>query len=115
MSRQVTIQTKLQEESLVTQILKEQFQVPFYFREFSGTRKLVIESPEGSLELVQDPLGFKISEEQEKLERVRPFLNKLQQTYSLERLKKIASQAGYILSKIQQGPNQEWVVEVSKC
>lgn len=114
MSRQVTIQTKLQDEALVTRILKEQFQASFYFREFSGARKLVIESPEGSIELIQDAQGFKICEEQERLERYRPFLNRLQQAYSLERLKKVASQAGYTLSNIQQGPNQEWVLEVSK-
>ena len=114
MSRQVTIQTKLQEEEIVVKILEKDLKVPFYFREASDQRKLCVDSPVGPLEFVIDPDGFKLSEDENNLPKFEPFLKKLQQHYSLERIKKIASKAGYSIGNIEQGNQQEMILEVTK-
>jgi hypothetical protein len=113
MSRQVRIQTKLQDEDLVVSVLQEDLKIPFYFRDSADQRKLCIESSVGPIELICGSEGFHCSEEQAKIERFQPFLNQLQQKYALARIKKLALQAGYRIETIKTGTPHELVVEVS--
>lgn len=108
------IQTKLQEEALITKILQDDLKVPFYFRSVNQQRKLCLDLPEGGLDLIWNEEGFMVSEEERRLERFQPFLQKLQQLYALERIKELAQRAGYALGPIQHGKNQEIIFEVSK-